>query len=251
MTRWPCAVAGAGRRTGCWILMSGPFSTPFRIPFAEGGRSPHQRRWVLLYVRRWLTAPLQLPGGTMEQREGTPQGSAVSPSWLTCSCTTRSTRGWNGSSRLPVRALRRRHGGALRYRGAGTAGAGRARRADRVSRAGAASREDEDRVLQGRAGGAAWLGTRRFDVPRLHLRPPGPYPDGRRLSRLPARRQRRRQQGDRSAGPGLADPTPQQGTTLVSSRTDQPQVAGWMTISAPRGAAVADGGERPSISLLS
>ena len=33
MTRWPCAVAGAGRRTGCWILMSGPFSTPFRIPF--------------------------------------------------------------------------------------------------------------------------------------------------------------------------------------------------------------------------
>ena len=33
MTRWPCAVAGAGRRTGCWTLMSGPFSTPFRIPF--------------------------------------------------------------------------------------------------------------------------------------------------------------------------------------------------------------------------
>ena len=32
MTRWPCAAAGAGRRTGCWILMSGPFSTPFRIP---------------------------------------------------------------------------------------------------------------------------------------------------------------------------------------------------------------------------
>ena len=32
MTRWPCAAAGAGRRTGCWILMSGPSSTPFRIP---------------------------------------------------------------------------------------------------------------------------------------------------------------------------------------------------------------------------
>jgi hypothetical protein len=31
-TRWPCAVAGAGRRTGCWTLTSGPFSTPFRIP---------------------------------------------------------------------------------------------------------------------------------------------------------------------------------------------------------------------------
>jgi group II intron reverse transcriptase/maturase len=36
--------------------------------------------WVLLYVRRWLKAPLQLPGGTLQERDkGTPQGSAVSP----------------------------------------------------------------------------------------------------------------------------------------------------------------------------
>src|SRR3954471_14987013 len=36
--------------------------------------------WVLLYVRRWLHAPLQLPEGTLRQRDrGTPQGSAVSP----------------------------------------------------------------------------------------------------------------------------------------------------------------------------
>ena len=36
--------------------------------------------WVLLYVRRWLAAPLQLPDGTLQQRDrGTPQGSAVSP----------------------------------------------------------------------------------------------------------------------------------------------------------------------------
>jgi RNA-directed DNA polymerase len=36
--------------------------------------------WVLLYVKRWLTAPMQLPDGTMQQRvRGTPQGSAVSP----------------------------------------------------------------------------------------------------------------------------------------------------------------------------
>jgi group II intron reverse transcriptase/maturase len=36
--------------------------------------------WVVLYVRRWLTAPLQLPEGTLVQRDrGTPQGSAVSP----------------------------------------------------------------------------------------------------------------------------------------------------------------------------
>lgn len=36
--------------------------------------------WVLLYVQRWLAAPLRLPDGTVRQRDrGTPQGSAVSP----------------------------------------------------------------------------------------------------------------------------------------------------------------------------
>jgi RNA-directed DNA polymerase len=36
--------------------------------------------WVLLYVKRWLAAPLQLPDGELVQRDrGTPQGSAVSP----------------------------------------------------------------------------------------------------------------------------------------------------------------------------
>ncbi|MGH9092654.1 MAG: group II intron reverse transcriptase/maturase [Acidimicrobiales bacterium] len=36
--------------------------------------------WVLLYVKRWLAAPLQLPDGTLRERlMGTPQGSAVSP----------------------------------------------------------------------------------------------------------------------------------------------------------------------------
>jgi group II intron reverse transcriptase/maturase len=36
--------------------------------------------WVVLYVKRWLHAPLALPDGTLQQRDrGTPQGSAVSP----------------------------------------------------------------------------------------------------------------------------------------------------------------------------
>jgi RNA-directed DNA polymerase len=37
-------------------------------------------RWVLLYVERWLAAPLKRPDCALEQRsKGTPQGSAVSP----------------------------------------------------------------------------------------------------------------------------------------------------------------------------
>jgi group II intron reverse transcriptase/maturase len=36
--------------------------------------------WVVLYVKRWLQAPLQLADGTSQQRDrGTPQGSSVSP----------------------------------------------------------------------------------------------------------------------------------------------------------------------------
>ncbi len=38
------------------------------------------RRWVLLYVERWLKAPLQLEDGSLVERDrGTPQGSAISP----------------------------------------------------------------------------------------------------------------------------------------------------------------------------
>ena len=43
-------------------------------------------RWVLLYVERWLAAPLEHPGGALEQRsKGTPQGSAMTAptQWVT------------------------------------------------------------------------------------------------------------------------------------------------------------------------
>src|SRR5205814_2556117 len=36
--------------------------------------------WVLLYIERWLKAPVQMEDGTLEPRErGTPQGSVISP----------------------------------------------------------------------------------------------------------------------------------------------------------------------------
>jgi len=35
---------------------------------------------VVLYVKRWLAAPLQLAGGSLLERDrGTPQGSSVTP----------------------------------------------------------------------------------------------------------------------------------------------------------------------------
>jgi len=43
-------------------------------------RANTDQDWVVLYVQRWLAAPLQRPDGTLEARDrGTPQGSAVSP----------------------------------------------------------------------------------------------------------------------------------------------------------------------------
>ena len=40
----------------------------------------HEQRWIVLYVRRWLAAPIVMPDGRTAGRDrGTPQGSAVSP----------------------------------------------------------------------------------------------------------------------------------------------------------------------------
>jgi RNA-directed DNA polymerase len=40
----------------------------------------HEQRWIVLYVRRWLAAPIVMPDGRLAERDkGTPQGSAISP----------------------------------------------------------------------------------------------------------------------------------------------------------------------------
>ena len=36
-------------------------------------------RWVLLYIQRWLTSPMQMPDGTRQRGTGGPQGSPISP----------------------------------------------------------------------------------------------------------------------------------------------------------------------------
>jgi retron-type reverse transcriptase len=37
-------------------------------------------KWVLLYLQRWLEAPVSMPEGTLVERtRGTPQGAVVTP----------------------------------------------------------------------------------------------------------------------------------------------------------------------------
>ncbi len=39
----------------------------------------HEQRWIVLYVRRWLAAPIVMPDGQVAERDkGTPQGGLCS-----------------------------------------------------------------------------------------------------------------------------------------------------------------------------
>jgi len=49
------------------------------VKAVEANTTPDQK-WVVLYVSRWLKAPVRMPDGRQAERDrGTPQGSAVSP----------------------------------------------------------------------------------------------------------------------------------------------------------------------------
>jgi RNA-directed DNA polymerase len=47
---------------------------------AVDANTTHEQRWIVLYVKRWLAAPIVMPDGRTQARDkGTPQGSAISP----------------------------------------------------------------------------------------------------------------------------------------------------------------------------
>src|SRR6266702_7483239 len=53
---------------------------------AVQANTTHEQRWIVLYVRRWLAAPIVMPDGRTQARDkGTPQGSAATPptQWIT------------------------------------------------------------------------------------------------------------------------------------------------------------------------
>ena len=57
------------------------------------------QKWVVMYVERWLKAPMQKTDGTLVARvKGTPQGDPISPVLANLFCITGSMLGWLGSS---------------------------------------------------------------------------------------------------------------------------------------------------------
>ena len=138
--------------------------------------------WVVLYVKRWLTAPLQLPDGTLlAAGSGYPAGvrglaRAGQPVHALC---VRRVDG-PGVPGRPVRALRRRRGRALRHRTPSQTLLARDREQDGTGRAATAPRQDPDRVLQGRRSGAARLRAHRVHVLGVHF--PRPHCSGQERS---------------------------------------------------------------------
>ena len=66
-----------------WVLefdIKGLFDNISHELLLRAVRKHTQCRWVILYIERWLKAPLQLADGTLVERtKGTPQGGVISP----------------------------------------------------------------------------------------------------------------------------------------------------------------------------
>ena len=66
--------------TGWSILTFGRSSTAWTTALMLKAVARHtDQKWILLYVKRWLVAPLQQQDGTLDARDrGTPQGGLCS-----------------------------------------------------------------------------------------------------------------------------------------------------------------------------
>jgi RNA-directed DNA polymerase len=80
-----------------WVLdldIKGFFDSIDHELMMRAVRRHTEEKWVLLYVERWLTAPVAYEDGRLEERgKGTPQGGVISPLLANPSSTTRSTHG--------------------------------------------------------------------------------------------------------------------------------------------------------------
>jgi RNA-directed DNA polymerase len=188
-------------------------------------------RWVLLYVSRWLVAPVQMPDGTIVAREkGNPtRVTDLARIGKPALCIMRSTGGWTGSS--PVRPFERYADDVLAHCDSeeqAHAASGCRRRTARDPGSRTAPRQDQDRVLQGREPPRG-LRAHQLRFPRLHL--PGPPRSGSEglLRELLARHEHqggRKAKGQQIRAWHLNRRT---GTDLSGLAEDiNPQVRGWI-----------------------
>jgi RNA-directed DNA polymerase len=65
-----------------WLIeydIKGLFDNIDHILLMKAVRKHTDNKWVLLYIERWLKAPMQLPDGTLQERKrGVPQGGVIS-----------------------------------------------------------------------------------------------------------------------------------------------------------------------------
>jgi len=74
-------------RERCWKLgwlfefdIKGAFDNIDHLLLMRALKKHTDCPWVLLYIERWLTAPMQYPDGVLQERsKGTPQGGVISP----------------------------------------------------------------------------------------------------------------------------------------------------------------------------
>lgn len=77
----------AQARTRCWkfdwvveIDIKGFFDNIAHALLLKAVRHHTQERWLVMYIERWLKAPVQMPDGRVQVRNrGTPQGGVISP----------------------------------------------------------------------------------------------------------------------------------------------------------------------------
>jgi group II intron reverse transcriptase/maturase len=80
-----------------WVLefdIKGLFDNLPHDLLMKAVRKHVQCEWALLYIERWLTAPMDKDGINIERTRGTPQGGVLY--YPTFSCITLSTSGWDG-----------------------------------------------------------------------------------------------------------------------------------------------------------
>jgi RNA-directed DNA polymerase len=66
-----------------WVLefdIKGLFDNISHDLLMKAVRKHTQEKWLIMYIERWLTAPMVMPdGSTVERKKGTPQGGVISP----------------------------------------------------------------------------------------------------------------------------------------------------------------------------